>query len=243
MKTILPGGQVTGELPWPDLISGTLIGRYKRFLADVRLETGETVTAHCANSGAMLQCAEPGRTVYLSFHDNPKRKLRYTWELIDMPDSLVGVNTMVPNRLVAQSIQADRIPELTGYDRISREVKAGNSRLDLLLTKRSAPDCFIEIKNCTLVENGEALFPDAVTTRGRKHLTELRKLVKNGNRCVMFFLIQRMDAAVFKPADCIDPEYGDELRKAFANRVEIVVYDVSITLKSIAIGRRIPFVL
>ena len=243
MKKIPPRKQPTGELYWPDLTCGTLIKRYKRFLADVRLETGEIVTAHCANSGSMRQCAEPNRTVYLSRHDNPKRKLKYTWELIEMPESLVGVNTMVPNRLVEQSIRADRIQEVLGYDRISREVKVGNSRLDLRLTQESGPDCFIEIKNCTLVENGEASFPDAVTTRGRKHLTELQQLVKNGNRCVMFFLIQRMDAKRFTPADRIDPAYGTELRKAFANQVEIVVYDVSITLDRIAIGKRIPFIL
>lgn len=235
--------QHTGELHWPDLTCGTLIRRYKRFLADVRLETGDIITAHCANSGSMRQCAEPGRTVYLSFHDNPKRKLKYTWELIEMPESLVGVNTLIPNRLVEQSIRADRIQEVTGYDRISREVKVGNSRLDLLLTQKSGPDCYIEIKNCTLVENGEASFPDAVTTRGRKHLIELQQLVIKGNRCVMFFLIQRMDAKRFKPADRIDPDYGTELRKAFANNVEIVVYDVAITLERISIGKRIPFIL
>jgi sugar fermentation stimulation protein A len=243
MEKILPKGETAVELFWPDLIRGRLLKRYKRFIADVQLDTGEIVTAHCANSGTMSQCAEPGRPVYLSYHDNPKRKLKYTWELIEMPDSLVGVNTMVPNRLVETSIKAHLIEELTGYDHISREVKVGNSRLDLLLTRKNGPNCFVEIKNCTLVENNEASFPDAVTTRGRKHLRELQKCVKNGDRCTMFYLIQRMDASIFKPADHIDPEYGDELRKAFANKVEILVYDVLITLKSISIGKKIPYIL
>jgi len=241
MEKIPPKGQITGKRFWPELTRGRLIKRYKRFLADVQLDTGEIVTAHCANSGAMTRCAEPGNPVYLSYHDNPKRKLKYTWELIEMPDTLVGVNTMVPNRLVESSIQAHLIQELTGYDHISREVTVGNSRLDLLLTRKNHPNCFIEIKNCTLVENTQAMFPDAVTTRGRKHLRELQECVKNGDRCVMFFLIQRMDALIFKPADQVDPEYGKELRKAFANKVEILVYDTVITLDSILIGKKIPY--
>jgi sugar fermentation stimulation protein A len=243
MEAIQPDGQHSGQLCWPDLIQGTLIKRYKRFLADVRLESGDVVTAHCANSGAMRQCAEPGRPVYLSIHDNPKRKLKYTWEIIAMPDSLVGVNTAVPNKLVAQSIIAGKVPELTGYNLLAREVKTGASRLDLCLTAADGRRCFIEVKNCTLVENGEALFPDAVTTRGRKHLLELQQLAADGHRCVMFYLIQRTDASVFKPADAIDPEYGKELRRAFANQVEILAYDVAITTQSIAVNQKLPFAL
>lgn len=229
-----------GRLDWPDLTRGILLKRYKRFLADVQLENGNIVTAHCANSGAMTQCSEPGRPVYLSHHDNPKRKLKYTWEMIDMQDSLVGVNTMIPNRLVETSIQAGRIPELSGYEQIRREVKVGHSRLDLLLTDQAGNNCFVEVKNCTLVENGKALFPDAVTTRGRKHLKELQTLVQSGNRCVMFFLIQRMDASEFQPADHIDPQYGLELRQARENHVEILVYDVRITMKDIRIRAKLP---
>ena len=128
----------TGRLAWPELIKGTLVKRYKRFLADVRLRNGHTVTAHCPNSGSMGECSEPGRPVYLSRHDGSKRRTRYTWELIDMPTSLVGVNTLVPNRLVRTSVAADRVPELVGYDRIRSEVKYGrNSRIDLLLEKGS----------------------------------------------------------------------------------------------------------
>ena len=228
---------------WPQLIRGTLVKRYKRFLADIKLSNGKTVTAHCPNTGSMKECSEPGRTVYLSVHDNPKRKLKYTWELIQMPESLVGVNTMVPNRLVKKSIESGLLEELTGYREISSEVNVGNSRLDLLLTKGKAERCYIEIKNCTLVENCTAFFPDAVTSRGKKHLEELQHLVKKGNRCVMFYLIQRMDASRFKPADHIDPQYGAALRKAVKNHVEILVYDVIINLESISIGKKIPFIL
>jgi sugar fermentation stimulation protein A len=226
---------------WPSLTKGTLLKRYKRFLADVLLESGETVAVHCPNSGAMTGCRTPGRPVYLSRHDSPKRKLKYTWQLIDMPSSLVGVNTMVTNRLAALSIVAGAVPELDGYDEIRTEVKVGkHSRLDLMLKKGENIPCYVEVKNCTLVENGRALFPDAVTSRGRKHLEELRKLVSEGFRCAMLFLIQRMDALVFSPADAVDPAYGEELRKAAASGVEILVYDTHIDLEKIVLNSKIP---
>jgi sugar fermentation stimulation protein A len=231
-------------IDWPELIPGTLVKRYKRFLADVRLDNGELVTAHCPNSGSMKACSEPGRPVYLSLHDNPNRKLRYTWEIIDMPDSLVGVNTMVPNRLVKKSIETGQVDELKGYDRVISEVKVGNrSRLDLLLETSVGKMCFVEVKNCTLVEDRVACFPDAVTARGRKHLLELRRLVAEGNRCVMFFLIQRMDAEGFRPADHIDPLYGAELRRARMNGVEILAYDVTINLRRIVLNEHLPIVI
>lgn len=230
-------------IDWPKLIPGTLVKRYKRFLADVKLENGELVTAHCPNSGGMKTCSEPGRPVYLSFHDNPNRKLRYTWEIIDMPDSLVGVNTMIPNRLVKKSIEDGLVDELKGYERVIPEVKVGNeSRLDLLLEKTVGKKCFVEVKNCTLVEDGVACFPDAVTVRGRKHLLELRRLVAEGNRCAMFFLIQRMDAEEFRAADHIDPLYGVELRRARMSGVEILAYDVTIDLSRIVLNERLPIV-
>jgi sugar fermentation stimulation protein A len=233
----------SGTVMWPRLIQGKLVKRYKRFLADVKLADGKIVTAHCPNSGSMRKCSEPGRTVYLSLHDDPKRKLKYTWELIQMPESLVGVNTMVPNRLVKKSIENGLVEELGGYREIFTEVKVGNSRLDLMLIKSNAERCYIEIKNCSLVENSTAFFPDAVTARGKKHLEELRHLSGNGDRCIMFYLVQRMDASQFKPADHIDPQYGTALRKAVQNHVEILVYDVTIDLKSISIGKKIPFLL
>jgi sugar fermentation stimulation protein A len=230
-----------GALPWPALIPGTLIRRYKRFLADVQLETGETVTAHCPNSGRMTSCCQPGRPVYLSVHDNPKRKLRYTWELIHMPASLVGVNTQVPNRLTAHAIASGDVAELRGYETVRREVPAGkHSRIDILLEARDRRPCYVEVKNCTLVTGTTATFPDAVTVRGQKHLMELQTLVAAGYRCAMFFLIQRMDARLFRPADHIDPEYGRKLRQASQHGVEILVYDVSIDLTHIRLNNRIP---
>jgi sugar fermentation stimulation protein A len=227
-------------LPWPKLIPGTLIKRYKRFLADVKLKDGAVVTAHCPNTGSMQGCSEPGRPVYLSLHDNPKRKLKYTWELIKMPTSLVGTNTLVPNRLVFESVKAGLVPELAGYEVVDREVKINDhTRLDLMLTGTDGQRCYGEIKNCTLVNDGVASFPDAVTARGLKHLRELETLVSSGHRGVMFYVIQRMDATVFKPADQIDPEYGTGLRRAVRSGVEILVYDVSIDLKEIRLNRRI----
>ncbi|MCP4751943.1 MAG: DNA/RNA nuclease SfsA [Proteobacteria bacterium] len=232
----------TPYLYWPDLIPGTLLKRYKRFLADVQLESGETVTAHCPNSGTMKECCEPGRPVYLSYHDNPKRKLKYTWELIDMPGSLVGVNTAWPNRLVAHSIKEGMVEELNGYEHLKTEVKVGDrSRLDILLTDGPSESCYVEVKNCTLVEDGNASFPDAITARGLKHLVELQKLKGPDVRCVMFYLIQRMDATIFHPADPIDPAYGKELRKAVKNGVEILVYDVRIDLEKIRLNSKIPY--
>lgn len=229
-------------LSWPELLPGTLVRRYKRFLADVRLENGDMVTAHCPNSGSMTACCQPGRPVYLSHHDNPKRKLKYTWELIDMPTSLVGVNTLVPNRLVHRTITAGKIAALCGYEKAVREVRVGHhSRIDLMLSNGDADRCYVEVKNCTLVEEGTALFPDAVTARGLKHLKELETLIADGARGVMFYLIQRMDASVFTPADRVDPAYGRRLRQAAGKGLEILVYDVRIDLESIVIHRQIPF--
>ena len=232
----------SGLIRWPKLIRGTLIRRYKRFLADVQLENGETVTAHCPNSGSMQACCQPGRPVYLSHHDNPKRKLRYTWELIHMPGSLVGVNTQIPNRLTAQAIAAGDVSELADYQTVRREVKVGErSRIDILLKSPDRRPCYVEVKNCTLVTDGMAAFPDAVTVRGQKHLRELQQLVADGFRCAMFFLVQRMDARRFAPADHIDPEYGRLLRQVVRRGVEILVYDVHIDLAGIQLNAPVPY--
>ncbi len=234
-------GDLGPALKWPRLIQGTLIKRYKRFMADVKLRNGHVVTAHCPNSGSMKACSEPGRPVYLSRHNKPSRRLKYTWELIDMGKSLVGVNTIVPNRLTKASIAAGYVKALSGYDTIRSEVKYGkNSRIDLLL-ENGKKRCFVEVKNCTLVSEGLACFPDAVTSRGLKHLVELQEQVRQGDRSVMFYLVQRMDAERFQPADHIDPVYGRELRKAVQNGVEILVYDVAIDLKGISLNRELPY--
>ncbi len=228
-------------ITWPRLFRGRLIKRYKRFLADVVLDDGRTVTAHCPNSGRMTGCCQSGQPVFLSFHDNPKRKLKFTWELIEMPTSLVGVNTMVPNRLVADAIRTRTLPEFEAYKEVFSEVAIhSHSRLDLKLTAPGIEACLIEIKNCTLVEKALAMFPDAPTIRGRKHLRDLSVLRQNGVRAIIFFLIQRTDAQCFAPEDTVDPEYGRQLRQAVAQGVEIMAYDTAINLERIALRRRLP---
>jgi len=161
-----------------------------------------------------------------------------------MPTSLVGVNTLIPNRLVFQAAESGSISELSRYDMVEREVKIGsNSRIDLRLSNDNNDRCYVEIKNCTLVENGVARFPDAITSRGLKHLRELEALADSGCRCVMFYFIQRMDARVFEPADMIDPDYGKGLRQAVNRGVELLAYDVAIDLSGIRLNRKIPCVL
>ena len=232
----------TPMIPWPELIQGTLIKRFKRFLADIRLEDDRVITTHCPNSGSMRGCSEPGRTVYLSRSDAPNRRYQYTWEMIQMPQSLVCVNTLVANRLVRKAVIEGAIQELSGCRFVRSEVKCfETSRLDLLLENSTGGLCFVEIKSCTQVENEIAYFPDAVTTRGRKHLVDLQRLVSLGNRAVIFFLVQRTDSRLFRPADHIDPAYGNELRAAFQNRVEIQCYDVDLTLQGIRINNAIPW--
>ncbi len=236
----MKNSSINHNITWPPLLRGTLVKRYKRFLADVLLDDGRQVTAHCPNSGSMAQCSQPGRPVYLSEHDNPKRKLKFTWELIEMPTSLVGVNTLVPNRLVAAAVKGGLVPELTGYEQVRTEVKVGDrSRLDLMLSSPERRDCYIEIKNCTLVENGIARFPDARTVRGQKHLDELIKLKQAGARAVIFFVVQRTDAGTFSPADTIDPDYGRILRQVVGQGVEMLAYDTAIDLKGIALNQRL----
>lgn len=230
------------RISFPELIPGILIKRYKRFFVDVALNSGSKVTAHCPNTGSMRGCCQPERPVFLSRQDNPARRLKYTWELIEMPTSLVGVNTLVPNRLVFESAKAGLIPEICGYDTFQREVKVGHgSRIDLMLTKGDNHRCYIEIKNCTLVEREVALFPDAATSRGLKHIHALQQLALAGYRCVMFYLIQRMDGKVFRPADHIDPDYGKALRRAVKKGIEVLAYDSIIDLAGIRLNHRIPF--
>jgi sugar fermentation stimulation protein A len=231
-------------IPFPELVPGMLIRRYNRFLADVILQSQTVVTAHCPNTGSMRGCSEPGRPVYLSRHDEPRRQLKYTWELIDMPTSLVGIHTLVPNRLVFESAKAGLIPEIGKYDAIQREIKVGKgARIDLMLTNGNHDRCYIEIKNCTLVEREVALFPDAVTTRGLKHINALQALVVAGYRCIMFYVIQRMDAKIFQLADHIDPDYGRGLRWAVKKGIEVLAYDTVIELTGIRLNQRIPSLL
>lgn len=224
----------------PALKQGVLIKRYKRFLADVKLDSGEVITAHCPNSGSMKGCAVEGAKVWVSVSDNPKRKYAHTWELTKVGNTFIGINTLVPNRLVKKSIDDGLIEELSGYDSVTAEVKTSkHTRLDLLLENRAGEKCYVEVKNCTLVEDGVAMFPDAVTARGQKHLQELEHLVSLGHQGVIFYLIQRTDAKVFKPADAIDKAYGEKLRKAVRNGVRVVVRDTEISTDRIQIGKAV----
>lgn len=229
-----------GGLLWGALTRGTLLKRHKRFLADVRLDDGRRLTAHTPNTGAMTGCSEPGRPVWLSRHPGGTRKYEYTLEMIDMPDALVGVNTAVPNRLVRAAALAGAVPEFPHPVDVRSEVRHGDSRLDLLLRAPDSPDIFVEIKNCTLVENKTALFPDAVTARGRKHLEELARLAETDSRAVLFILVQRGDAECFSPADHIDPAWGETLRQVVRRGVEALAYRAVLDTSGVRIGARLP---
>ena len=220
---------------------GTLIKRYKRFLADIRLETGEVITAHCANSGSMKTCAEAGWSVMVSDSQNPKRKLKYTWELVHNSKCWIGINTQIPNILAKNAITEGKIPELSGYSKISMEQKYSlNSRIDLLLENEDKK-CFVEVKNVTLVENDVYLFPDAVTERGLKHLGDLLEMKKSGHRAVMFYIIQRSDGKIFKPSGDIDPKYAKKLEDVYNQGVEILPYVANVSPEEITISKKIDF--
>ncbi len=227
------------------LIRGTLRRRYQRFFAEVTLDTGETVVAHCANPGSMLSVNSAGSEVWLSIARNPSRRLRYTWELIRVGGTLVGVNTARPNRLVADAIAGGAIAELRGYAAIRREVKYGrNSRIDLLLEGPDRPPCFVEIKNVTLRRDSRpdapVEFPDCVTERGARHARELAQAARNGARAVMLFLAQRDDANHFVIADDIDRAYGEALRDAMTMGVEAICYRCRVSVAGISLRDRLP---
>jgi len=228
----------------PPLLPGRLIKRYKRFLADIELADGSIITAHCPNSGSMLGCNLPGSPVLLSLSPNPNRKLAYTWELLQVDGFWVGLNTMLPNRLAEEAILNGVITELQGYELLRREVPYGSerSRIDLLLEGEKGR-CYVEVKNVTLVEDGQALFPDAVTTRGQKHLRELIEVVQNGDRGVLLFTVQRGDGAAVAPADRIDPVYGKLLREAVKNGVKALAYRAEVTPEQIRLTERLAVVL
>jgi sugar fermentation stimulation protein A len=223
-------------------LPATLLGRYKRFLADVRLASGEVITVHCPNSGAMTGCDGPGSPVIISDSQSASRKLRYTWELVDVGDTWVGVNTGTPNAAVHYFIGAGRFPELTGYDEARREVRYGvdgTSRIDILLTGPRGT-CHVEIKNATLRVGEHAAFPDAVTTRGQKHLRELTALATRGERAVMFYFMGRSDCRRFRAADEVDPAYGALLRQAEAAGVELLAYRMHYTPEGVEVLERAP---
>lgn len=227
------------------LIRGTLVRRYKRFLADVVLENGATVTAHCPNSGSMLSVDVAGTEVWLSPAVGAQRKLPYTWEMIRLGDELVGINTGRPNAIVAEAVAAGAIGELNGYERIRREVRYGsNSRIDLLLEAPGRPTCLVEVKNVTMnrrPERGVAEFPDCVTARGTKHLNELANAAATGQRAIMLFLAQRADAGGFVIADDLDPDYAAALERARDAGVEALFYRCRLSLDEIRLDRPMTF--
>ena len=226
------------------LVKGTLVKRYKRFMADVTLEDGSTVTAHCANSGSMLSVNEPGAEVWISPAANPDRKLKWTWELIRIGRSLVGINTSLPNAIVAEAIEKGKIPELAGYESLRREVKYGkNSRIDILLEDPKKGLCYVEIKNVTMrrdLKDGPLEFPDGVTSRGAKHLVELADMVAEGHRAVMLYLVQRGDGDRFEIAADIDPAYAEGLTEARGKGIEVLCYRCKVTSKDIAVSDPVP---
>ena len=206
-----------------------LLRRYKRFLADVELESGETLTVHCPNPGRMIGVQEAGSEVVLRDSQNPKRKLRWTLQAIRVEQTWVNLDTHLANPFVESCIEAGSIEQLLGFERLRREVPYGtNSRIDILLESPGVEDCFVEVKSTTLLEDGVAKFPDAVTARGLKHLRELSEVAKKGQRAVIFFLVGRDDARSFEHADAIDPAYGVGLREAVALGVEPLVYSVRV---------------
>ncbi len=232
------------------LIHGRLVRRYKRFLADVILDDGTLVTAHCTNSGTMKSCLEENAEVWLTPVDDPKRKTRFTWEMIRINGDWVGVNTLNPNALAKEWVDRGIVPGLEGICNLRREVKWEDSRFDLYgemvgdgSGAESRRGCFIEVKNVSMKEGDRALFPDAVTERGRKHLNTLIRVKKAGMRAVMLYVVQRMDVRIFSPARDIDPEYGKALDKAIRNGVEIIVVQARVTPESIEYHRTLPVVI
>jgi sugar fermentation stimulation protein A len=232
------------DFPQP-LLHGRLVSRYKRFFADVMLDDGTAVTAHCPNPGAMLGVNMPGLGVWLSKSDDPKRKLAHTLEMVETEDGsgLVGVNTMLPNKLVAEALAADAIPELAGYDVIRREVKYGEaSRVDFLLEKGTGERCWLEIKNCHLSRTPPlAEFPDCVAARSTKHLGELEAMVRAGDRAVALIVVQRTDCDAFSACRDIDPAFAAALDRAADAGVEVLVYACEMGVDAIRVARRIDW--
>ena len=233
------------QFPSP-LVRGTLLQRYKRFLADVRLDSGETITATCPNTGSMLGLTAPGTRVWLSTSDKPTRKYRHTWEMLEVDigrgPGLVGINTGHPNRLVAEAIAQGRLEALASYGSLRREVKYGrNSRIDILLEDPVRGVCYVEVKNVHMMRrHGLAEFPDCVTERGVKHLVELTDMVRHGHRAVMVYLVQRADASRFAFAHDLDPTYAAAFAAAHAAGVEAIAVRCRLSAEAIAVDRVIP---
>jgi len=223
------------------LIQGHLLRRYKRFLADVVLATGEVVVAHCANPGSMITCAPEGALVWLSVHDNPRRKLEHTWELVEAGGQLVCVNTGRANRVVAEGLARGVVRELAGFDELRPEVRLGErSRIDFMLL-RGPERTYLEVKSVTLdAGRGVSAFPDSVTERGTRHLHELMAAVERGHRGVLLFCAQRGGTLAVRPADEIDPEYGWTLRAARDAGVQLLAYACEVSPGGVWLSQRVP---
>ncbi len=222
------------------LVPATLIRRYKRFLADIRLDDGQEVTAHCANPGSMMGLAEPGMRIWVEPNDDPRKKLKYGWRLVDHANGhFTGVDTSVPNRALRAALEAGEVPGLDGYEHLRAEVKYGeNSRIDFLLQGAGRRDAYVEVKSVTLMRQpGLAEFPDSVTSRGAKHLAELAQMARAGHRAVMLYLIQRTDAQAFALAADIDPAYAAAFEAARDAGVEALAFDTVISPEGVALGR------
>lgn len=227
----------------PALKSGKLLRRYKRFLADIQLDDGSEITVHCPNTGSMRNCLFPGETVWFSTSTNPKRKYAHTWELMTTPKGgLIGVHSGNANALVEEAIERGVIPELSGYASIRREVKYGdeNSRIDLLLEDAQKSACYIEVKSCTLLEDGQGYFPDAVSLRGQKHLRELMHTASLGYRAVLLFVVQHTEISCVAAAAHIDNNYAKLLKEAALSGVEILAYRCQITPEQIHLAQACP---
>ena len=230
-------------LPQP-MARGRLVARYKRFFADVVLDDGAEITAHCPNPGAMLGLNTPGLTAWVSPAAGAKRKLPWTLELVEADGGLVGINTLLPNRLVAEALAEDRIAEITGYAQVRREVKyAEASRVDFLLESPDRPPCWLEIKNCHLRRSGTlAEFPDCVAARSARHLADLAAEVAKGARAVVLFTVQRTDCDAFSACRDLDPKFADALEAAADAGVEVLVYGCELSPESIRLGAAMPWV-
>lgn len=225
------------------LVPGRLIRRYKRFFADVMLEDGTQVTAHCPKTGPMTGLVDEGQRVWLEPNDDPKKKLKYGWRLVDHENGhFTGVDTGVPNRVVREGLQAKAIAELAAYDTLRAEVKYGTgSRIDFLLTQPDLPDAYVEIKSVTLRRDADwAEFPDTVTTRGAKHLDELSLMAAEGHRAVMLYLVQRTDCAKMRVAGDIDPAYGAGLARAMDAGVEVICYATTLSPEGVTLAQSLP---
>ncbi|MBX2807322.1 MAG: DNA/RNA nuclease SfsA [Cellvibrionaceae bacterium] len=231
----------------PPLQTARLLRRYKRFLADIQLPSGEAITIHCANTGAMGECLVEGSPCWYSVSSNPKRKYPCTWEIATTTTGdLAGINTARANALVNEALMEGVIEALTDYKAIKREIKYGreNSRIDFLLSEGATADCYLEVKSVTLgMAGGRGLFPDAVSARGSKHLRELAAIAAEGKRAVLLYCVQHTGIETVSPADHIDPEYGKTLRDAVANGVEVIAYRASISPQEIRLDKKIPVII